>query len=173
MRKVKQIQERSYKLWQSMRHRLMDREEYKDVTMCAEWETYEGFLEWFNSSEFSNCRDELGNFYFLDKDVLGGQRRLYSPETCAFIPQQLNNMFKRKISSMKAGVQYLSGKAKPYRAYINYNRKHIHLGYYLTEDEAHSKFLEARKECLKNFIEVHSGRLDERVVDRISVMVGE
>ena len=140
MRKVKQIQERSYKLWQSMRHRLMDRAEYEGVTMCAEWETYEGFLKWFDSNEFSNHKDELGNFYALDKDVLGGQRRLYSPETCAFIPQQLNNMFKRKVSDLKAGVQYLSGRVKPYRAYINYNRKHIHLGYYSTEDEAHSKF---------------------------------
>ena len=172
MSKVKQIQERSYVVWQAMRQRLVHKEWYKDVTICAEWETYEGFLEWFNSNEFSNYRDELGNFYVLGKDVLGSERRLYSPETCAFIPQQLNNMFRRKSSSMKSGVQYLSRQKNPYRAYINYNRKHIHLGYYSTEDEAHSKFLEARKDCLKNFLEVHSGRLDARVVDRISEMVG-
>ena len=66
-------------------------------------------------------------------------------DTCLFIPQELNLMCKpTRNSSLKKGVQFLKGRKKPYRAYINIDGKSTGLGYYHTEEEANERYKIAR-----------------------------
>lgn len=83
---------------------------YKDVYVCDEWLNYQNFAEWHykNYSEFKNEKTNL------DKDLLSGVDKFYSPENCIYIPQSLNKFItnnKAKNTSGFIGIgQSSSGK---------------------------------------------------------------
>lgn len=64
------------------------RESYKDCTVCDEWLNYSNFEVWFN--------DNYVTGYDLDKDLLVQGNRIYSPDTCSFVPPQLNTWIVEK-----------------------------------------------------------------------------
>lgn len=55
---------------------------YKDCQMCDEWRYFSKFLEWAESDE-SGYKEG----YALDKDILYSNNRVYSPQSCVFVPQ--------------------------------------------------------------------------------------
>jgi len=61
---------------------------YKDVTVCIDWHDFQVFGDWYDEQY-----KEDG--WRLDKDLLGVDEEIYSPETCVFIPKELNNLFIR------------------------------------------------------------------------------
>lgn len=55
------------------------------VTVCEEWLTYDNFFNWFKSNYIEG--------FALDKDFIStGNSKVYSPETCVFIPPTLNSL---------------------------------------------------------------------------------
>ena len=59
---------------------------YKDCTVCKEWHNFQNFAEWAVQQPF------YGLGYQLDKDILVRGNKLYSPETCCYVPQQINKL---------------------------------------------------------------------------------
>lgn len=158
---------RAYKLWHAMKARVRSHKSYTDVEICQDWEVFENFKTWCEDQEGFYRVDTSGRFYCLDKDILGNGKE-YSPDSCTFVPTQLNNLFRSSWSEGLSGVQVLPKQKKPYRSYINFDGKHIHLGYFHTEDEAYQAHLVEREKYLKNFLGRYSGKIDERVVAKIS-----
>lgn len=61
---------------------------YVDCTAVAEWYNFQNFAKWcYDQKEF----DEKG--WHLDKDILVKGNRVYGPETCCFVPQEINSLF--------------------------------------------------------------------------------
>lgn len=60
---------------------------YKDVTVCEEWHNFQNFAEWFENNYIE--------VFELDKDILVKGNKIYSPETCCFVPQEINLIFKK------------------------------------------------------------------------------
>lgn len=58
---------------------------YKDVTVCDEWLKFTVFAEWYELNWVDG--------YDLDKDIKKPGNKIYSPDTCLFIPRCLNNLF--------------------------------------------------------------------------------
>ncbi|WP_051563730.1 hypothetical protein [Enterovibrio calviensis] len=58
----------------------------KGVRVCDEWHNYQNFAAWANTAGYFEGAQ-------LDKDVLGGDVKLYSPETCQFIDKTTNVVF--------------------------------------------------------------------------------
>lgn len=58
---------------------------YKGCETTAEWLTSSNFREWMLAQDWEGMQ--------LDKDLLRPGNKLYSPETCRFIPGWLNNLF--------------------------------------------------------------------------------
>lgn len=76
---------------------------YRGCTVCEEWLRFSNFKNWFY--EESNYSEG----YHLDKDILVQGNRLYSPETCCFVPQKLNKavmLSRNKKSHLPIGVTY-------------------------------------------------------------------
>ena len=65
-----------YKVWCSVLDRCYNKKSfvklptYQDVTVCDEWLNFQNFASWCESQKFFNTKDDKGNSYQLDKDIL-------------------------------------------------------------------------------------------------------
>ena len=102
---------KAYKIWFSMLRRCYDpyfinRDKslsYKDVFVCEEWHNFQNFAKWF----YKNYYEVEGEIMHLDKDILCKGNKIYSPETCVFVPQRINSLFvkqQRKRGEYPIGV---------------------------------------------------------------------
>lgn len=62
---------------------------YNDVTICKEWLCFQNFAKWYEE----NYYEIEGEKMQLDKDILVKGNKIYSPETCVFVPQRINELF--------------------------------------------------------------------------------
>lgn len=83
---------------------------YKDVICCDDWLYYEKFYDWLHSqSNFDKWYS--GKRWAVDKDILVKGSKIYSPETCCLIPQNVNCLFLKRESERgkyPIGVRYTS-----------------------------------------------------------------
>lgn len=115
--------EKSYSRWSNMLKRCYSKEFHKEnksyigCYVCDEWLNYQNFAKWF----YDNYVEE----YHLDKDLKIYGNKLYSPDTCIFVPRSINNFFwKKKYKELpngvvKAGVGYSSSIKYKIRYLIN------------------------------------------------------
>lgn len=124
--------------WRSMKTRCQERYQkkyptYVGVDCCVDWKSFMSFHKW--ASE--NFKEGLE----LDKDILVKGNKIYSPETCAFVPKKLNyilNSFKSGISgTLPMGVSETNNIANKYRACISSEGKRRNLGAFPTAQQAH------------------------------------
>lgn len=78
---------KSYRYWVAMHNRCKNgrdevQPQYSGVTVCEEWKLFSNFDAWFDNNYIEG--------YQLDKDLLVHGNKLYSPDTCVFIPGELN-----------------------------------------------------------------------------------
>lgn len=67
---------------------------YKTCTVSKEWHNFQNFAKWFDSNYMEG--------FVLDKDLLSSCKKIYSKETCVFIPHCLNSFMTNKKSSNKS-----------------------------------------------------------------------
>ena len=94
---------KEYLTWKTMLKRCFDKKykethpTYDDVTCCKEWLLYENFYEWLHSQpnfdKWYNNED-----WHLDKDILIKNNKIYSPETCCLVSQNINSLFLKNQS---------------------------------------------------------------------------
>lgn len=137
-----------YKTWLSMLSRCYGKRSQtnrKSPSVCEEWLYFSNFKSWMEQQEWEGKE--------LDKDLLVYENKIYSPETCCFISHALNTYL---CSSNKTrgiypiGVSYhtdpkmINPSKHPYKAQISNRGKKLHLGYYLTPEEAHKAWQMAK-----------------------------
>lgn len=111
---------------------------YKGCSVCSEWLTFSNFREWMDRQNWN------GNH--LDKDIILSGNKIYSPDTCIFIPQAINSLLTDSGSlrgKHPIGVTYDSRDMK-FRAQIRRYAKNTNLGNFNTEHEASSAYLTAK-----------------------------
>lgn len=77
-----------YWVWSSMIKRVFGKKvsyNYKDVTIEKEWFNLQNFGKWFDKNYVEG--------YHLDKDLKIPGEKHYSPDSCLFVPQSINNLF--------------------------------------------------------------------------------
>lgn len=86
---------RIYDTWCNMLKRCYDSKQhekyptYKNCEVCDEWLCFQNFAEWLES----NYYEIEGETMCLDKDILIKHNKVYSPETCVFVPNIINVLF--------------------------------------------------------------------------------
>lgn len=86
---------KSYRTWHSMINRCYNKKfhniekTYKDCSVCDEWLCYENFEKWYNKNYYEIDREKMN----LDKDIIIKGNKVYSPDTCCFVPQRINKLF--------------------------------------------------------------------------------
>lgn len=140
-----------YGIWNNMLARNYDpytqskQPAYIGCSVCDEWLCFQNFADWYMNHQ------NYGLGYNLDKDLLGRDNRVYSPETCTMLPPELNVMISGSTSS-KNGMPLGVGKIdKGYTARLNKGKEgREYLGYYKTAEEAHKVYVEAKERYVKN-----------------------
>jgi hypothetical protein len=144
---------RCYDIWRSMIQRCYSGESkfYGEVEVCTEWYSYSNFNKWYYEQQ--EQQGDLSH-YDLDKDLINGTTKLYSPENCVFIPDWLNLQL---IERGKRRGQYPLGVCKYKKGYISnigdgsgVTKKY--LGYYKTPEDAHSAWQIAKISKLEDSI---------------------
>lgn len=162
---------KSYVCWRGMLARCYDEETqrkhptYKDCKVCDEWLCYANFKEWYDKHyyELDNERMEL------DKDILLEGNRIYSPETCIFVPQKINAMFREfnnKNNDLPKGVYEFKDR---YTSNIKIDRKTKCLGYYDTIEEAENVYLIAKREEINKIAEEYKDKIPKKLYNKLKI----
>ena len=135
---------------------------YAGVTVCDEWLTFSNFKKWFDE----NYREG----YVLDKDILIQGNRIYSPETCCFVPRLINSFLTnrgKKLNAEKNGVR--KTKYGTFQARLRVNNKETCIGTFCSEEEAFNAYKLAKKERIRNVAEeaYAKGKIGENVRDAL------
>lgn len=126
---------------------------YKGVTVCEDWHKLSVFKKWFNENYVEG--------YCLDKDLKVKGNKIYSAETCVFVPQPLNNLLLEKPAlnrKLPVGVEFHK-QSKKFKAKLSNKGKTTHIGLFNTPEEAHKAYLETKHKYvlqeLENYNEVN------------------
>lgn len=124
---------REYTIWNGMRCRC--NKGY--AKLSEDFESFWDWLDWVKQQKGFMCEDESGKVYQMETDLFSTGEKVYSKESVVFVPYAINQMCKpTKRGDLPKGVQHLKGRWKEYRAYGVEFGKQVHLGYYMTLEEA-------------------------------------
>lgn len=142
-----------YKKWSAMLHRVYgsvygnnDNSPYKNCSTCDSWLVFSSFKLWMES------KDWVGNH--LDKDILSVGDKIYSPETCCFIPSNVNQFLispHNTTNNLPSGVWVRNYKnSYAYRATVTINNKTKNLGLFHDPIDAYNAWVEAKREAARS-----------------------
>ena len=161
----------SYITWHSMMTRCYsskyqeNQPTYKACEVCDEWKCYENFKIWYDN----NYYEIDGHIMELDKDILIKGNKIYSPNTCIFIPKDINVLFKgygdRKYN-LPMGVTFKSD-IKKYQATLTYNNIRKYIGVYPTPEEAFNAYKEFKENYIKEVAEDYKSYIPERLYNAL------
>lgn len=141
-----------YRTWQNMLKRVYcpkthaKQPTYLGCAITEEWLEYQEFAEWFENHSYSD------RGYQLDKDLLFPGNKVYAPDRCVFVPQQLNTLLLDRGTARgqyKQGV-YFYKRDNKFAAQIAINGKPKGLGLFNTEIEAYNAYKKAKGRHVKD-----------------------
>ena len=162
---------KEYDLWQNMLKRCYSdtlkkkRPTYIGCEVSENFKYYEYFYKW--------CHKQIGfgmDSWQLDKDLLVKGNKVYSENTCVFLPQEINQVLvKRKASRGEhlIGV-YWDKTKKAFKAQVNKNKgKKEHLGLFKTELEAFNVYKTVKETFIKEQANKWKGKIDDRAYNAL------
>lgn len=131
---------------------------YVNCSIDERWNSFQSFAEWFYNNPFYQ------KGWQLDKDMAVFGNRTYGPDTCCFLPRELNGFQTSRVaksSGLPRGVH------KTYHKYyyvIKINGKNkLHCGYD-DPNKAALDYQEAKSQEAKRLAVKYEGKIDPRVI---------
>lgn len=168
--KIKGKSKKEYKLWQGIIERcysensLKTRPTYRGCTISNNFRSYSYFYEW------CNIQIGFGNTgWQIDKDILIKGNKIYSEDTCVFVPSQINSLFtKRELDrgSLPIGVTHRPEHSKyKFMARCNFGNGAVGLGSYNTPEDAFYAYKKVKEEHIKHMADLYKDVIDSRVYE--------
>lgn len=158
---------KAYNHWQMILKKCFDQEykaqhpTYKNVTMCEEWKRFSVFKKWFDANYVEG--------YDLDKDLLSDNgRKMYSPDTCCFIPHNLNVLLCSKKLGKDGFPRGIRKESSSYAVRVCLHKgKRIRIGKIRSIDEAIDIYNKIKREDIASVaLEYYkNGLITKRVYD--------
>ena len=168
---VNGVKTKEYELWRDMLKRCYSDKyqkkypTYKGCEVSDNFKSYEYFYEWCNKQIGFGMAD-----FELDKDLLIKGNKVYSENTCVFIPAEINSLLTKCTASRGA---YLIGvcwhkRDKVFMATVGKSKgKREHLGYFKTELEAFNAYKEVKESFIKEQAEKWKDKIDLRAYEAL------
>jgi len=157
---------REYKLWSGMLERCFCKKykqkkpTYEGVACSKDWLSMTKFIE-----DVSQMRGHDLSGWQLDKDILQKGNKLYSKDTCCFVPQEVNSLLIKCDNSRgewPVGVNFHKATGK-FMAQLAINGKRKSLGRFTTPEEAFQVYKLAKEAHIKVVAQKWQHLLDEKV----------
>lgn len=142
---------------------------YSSTKICDEWLNFQNFAAWCYDQEFFGAKDSKGNKFQLDKDILVRGNKLYSPETCCFVPQEVNVLLVsngKNRGEYPVGVTYC-GRIKKFKATLSYQGTSLYLGSFKTSIEAFQAYKRVKESCIKETADKWKNHIDSKVYETL------
>ena len=136
---------------------------YKECDVYDKWKCFQNFAEWFNL----NYNYEFMSEWELDKDILQKGNKIYSPETCCFVPKEINMLLsfnKSKERKLPLGV---SKHGNLYRVYCRVNNKNKSVGSFNTPEEAFQAYKITKEIYIKEIAEKYKDKIKPQVYNAL------
>ena len=154
-----------YDVWYYMLQRCYDpksiekRPTYKDCTVNDYWLNFQHMGKWYSE----NYYEVPGERMHLDKDILCKGNKVYSNDTCIFVPQRINSLFvKCDKNRGENPIGVYPRESGNYQAYChNKYGKQIKLGTYATKEEAFKVYKNYKEKVIKEVIDSYEGKIPE------------
>lgn len=163
----KQHNTKEYMLWCSMLQRcysekhLLKYPTYNGCSISENFKSFQYFANW--------CQSEVGfkvENYNLDKDLLLAGNKVYSEDTCVFIPRNINTfLVSRRACRGKFPVGVYLSYSRYYVAMIHEGTgKQRYIGTYSTPELAFAAYKTAKETKAKELAIQYEGLVDPRVI---------
>lgn len=159
---------KEYRLWLSMLTRCYDDKylneypTYKDCCVSDGFKNFSIFKGWCDSQLFIDG-------YVLDKDLLVKGNKIYSEDTCCFVPEAINLLIiNNKTSRGDYPVGVTKTSENKFRARLNKGKGNVvHLGYHKTPEDAFNAYKNAKESYIKEVASKWKDKIDPRAYEAL------
>ena len=165
-----------YGVWNNMLERCYDKKyqqkhpTYKGCKVCDEWLNFQNFAKWFENNYYEIENERM----HLDKDILVKHNKIYSPDTCIYVPQTVNSLFTKRDNDRGESIigvsSYKNGKYRVQCSIINPETgksKNKHLGYYETQEKAFEIYKYYKEKNIKEVADYFKGQISDRLYNAL------
>ena len=157
---------RVYHVWNNMLQRCYNENlrskhtTYSDCEVSDDFKYYSKFKEW--------AEKQVGytkEGWALDKDILVKGNKVYSAETCCFVPQEINSLIisaNAARGELPVGVYYENDTGK-LKVRVSIDGKLKHIGRYTCKLEAFYAYKQAKENHIKEVADKYKDVIDPRV----------
>ena len=168
---VNGVHTKEYDLWNGMLRRCYSDAlkkkypTYIDCEVSDKFKSYEYFYEWCNKQIGFSNKD-----WHLDKDLLVKGNKVYSEDTCVFIPREINSLL---IKCDASRGEHLIGvcwhkKDNAFVAHVGKSKgKREYLGFFKTEIEAFNAYKVAKEAFVKELANKWKDKIDVRAYNAL------
>lgn len=169
----KKVAIKEYVLWKGVIERcysrklINNRPTYESVKCDPSWLSMTNFIN--DVSCFVGYDKAFTDGWELDKDILSPEEKVYSKETCCFVPPRINTVLlsnSRSNNGLPVGVSLIKKSGK-FQARCRLDGVERHLGVFDTPEEASVAYKQYKKLELLRLADVYKDDIDERVYDAL------
>lgn len=161
---------KQYKIWSNMLRRCYNKDyqdkkapTYKDVTVSEEWHNFQNFAKWHEDNYYEVECEQMD----LDKDILVKGNKIYSPETCIFVPKRINNLFLSNKTTDRDLPLGVHPKLKKFvaRCQINNVGNSVYLKTFDTPEEAFYAYKTFKEKYIKQIADEYKDKIPSKLYD--------
>lgn len=161
----------AYRAWSHMIHRVFGtgqkRSSYRTCIIDERFRNFQDFADWAeNQIGFSDYPS-----FQLDKDILFEGNKTYGPDTCAFVPREINQFLQCNHAirgQLPMGVVAKSNNR--YWARISENDRSRSLGVFKAAEDAHSAYVAEKRLVAIRLADKWKLKIDPRVYAKLTTM---
>ncbi len=138
---------------------------YKNCVICEEWLLYDNFKKWCNKNYYRINNERMQ----VDKDILIKRNKLYSPDTCCFVPDRINSLIIKSDSirgKYPIGVSYIKNTGLCC-ASMKKDNKNIWLGEYATPEIAFNVYKTEKEKYIKEVADEYKDKIPNEIYNAL------
>lgn len=154
---IEETNTQAYKIWKHVLSRCCSETfkkkhpTYYDCTICEEWLTFSNFKRWFDENYIVG--------WDIDKDVITKGNKVYSPQTCCFLPTEINRALGLSRNARGNNPIGVRNFRNHYKVNIILHNKSTHIGVFKTKEEAFYAYKQAKESYIKSLADKYKTKL--------------
>lgn len=138
---------------------------YIKCTVCDEWHCFQNFAKWYEENYYKIENEKID----LDKDILNKGNKIYSPNSCIFVPRRINSLFvKNDIDrgEYPIGVSYRKREGV-YVAQCRNDKNREFLGRFNNSIDAFNSYKEYKEKIIKEVADKYKDKIPNKLYEAL------